>query len=147
MTRSCSNKLYAFNSKIDRTLHSFTSNPTNNSDFSEFSSVDTNSNSNIADNTSHGPNKMKNNDRTLKKLATLDVILAGIPRDVFHHEAAWNTRGLYQNESIPIFPRWSHQGLAILTTGSVQHLGGYEVNVFGEFLSSIQNSDHSEGDL
>ncbi|RDY11458.1 hypothetical protein CR513_03863, partial [Mucuna pruriens] len=59
LSRSSSNKLHAFDLEIDRTL---------------YSSVDTNSNSNIADNTSHGADKMENNDRTLKELATPDVM-------------------------------------------------------------------------
>ncbi|RDX76062.1 hypothetical protein CR513_43997, partial [Mucuna pruriens] len=58
---------------LDSVNNTFISNPTNNSDFSEFSSADTNSNSNIVDNTSNGPDKIKNNDRTLKELARLDL--------------------------------------------------------------------------
>ncbi|RDX63170.1 hypothetical protein CR513_58431, partial [Mucuna pruriens] len=94
---SSSNKLHAFDVEIYRTLHrlrkvrstkvcdnssfisvsdsinnTFTSNPTSNSNFFEFSSGDTNSNS-IANNTSHSPDKMENNDRTLKELATPDL--------------------------------------------------------------------------
>ncbi|RDY02036.1 hypothetical protein CR513_14555, partial [Mucuna pruriens] len=46
---------------------------TDNSDFSEFSSFDINSKPNIATNTSHEPEQMENNDRTLKELATPDL--------------------------------------------------------------------------
>ncbi|RDX85937.1 hypothetical protein CR513_32808, partial [Mucuna pruriens] len=94
MTRSSSNNLHAFDPKIDRTLHrlrnvrnadvgdndsfisvfdsvnnTFT---TDNFDFSEFSSFDINSDSNIVVNTSHKLDPMENNDRTLKELATSD---------------------------------------------------------------------------
>ncbi|RDX63458.1 hypothetical protein CR513_58109, partial [Mucuna pruriens] len=99
MTRSSSNNLHAFDPEIDRTLHrlrkvrsievgysssfisifdsvnnTFTSNLTSNSDFFEFSSTDTNSNSNIVVNTFHEPEKMENNDRTLKELAMPNVL-------------------------------------------------------------------------
>ncbi|RDX71677.1 hypothetical protein CR513_48953, partial [Mucuna pruriens] len=97
-SRSSSNNFHAFDLETNKTLHrlrkvrstevsdsssfilvsdsvnnTFTSNPTNNSDFSEFSSVDTNSISDIVVNTSDEPEQMENNDRTLKELATSDL--------------------------------------------------------------------------
>ncbi|RDY13646.1 hypothetical protein CR513_01406, partial [Mucuna pruriens] len=94
MTRSSSNKLHTFNPEIDKTLHrlrkvrstevsdsssfisvsdsinnTFT---TDNSNFAESSSFDINFEPNIANNMSYEPEQMKNNDRTLKELATPD---------------------------------------------------------------------------
>ncbi|RDY09770.1 hypothetical protein CR513_05810, partial [Mucuna pruriens] len=58
--------------------------------------------------------QMENNDQTLKELATLDVVyqpwciqrrspqaLERIPCGLFHNDAARDTRGLHQNESVP----------------------------------------------
>ncbi|RDY10455.1 hypothetical protein CR513_05024, partial [Mucuna pruriens] len=66
---------------------------------------------------------MENNDRTLKELATPDVVyqpwciqypqrrspqaLKRIPCSLFHNEAAGDGRGLHQNEGISIFLGWS----------------------------------------
>ncbi|RDY08467.1 hypothetical protein CR513_07311, partial [Mucuna pruriens] len=96
MTRSSSNNLHSFDPEIDRTLHrlrkfrstevgnscsfisisnsvnnTFT---TNNFDFAEFRSFDINSKPNIADNTSNELDPVENTDRTLKELATPDVL-------------------------------------------------------------------------
>ncbi|RDX64479.1 hypothetical protein CR513_56959, partial [Mucuna pruriens] len=70
---------------------------------------------------------MKNNDRTLKELATPDVAyqplciqrrspqaLEGIPCGLIHNEAAGDTERLHQNEGVPILPGWSCKGLPIL---------------------------------
>ncbi|RDY13867.1 hypothetical protein CR513_01150, partial [Mucuna pruriens] len=68
----------------------------------------------------------------------------GISSGMFHNETAWDIEGLHQNESVSVFPRWSHQGLAILTTDFVQHLGGHEANVFGKYsfwLPELQPSE------
>ncbi|RDX91204.1 hypothetical protein CR513_26844, partial [Mucuna pruriens] len=99
MTRSSSNNLHVFNLEINRTLHrlrkvrstevgdnssfisiidsvnnTFTSNPTNNFDFSEFSSADINFESNIVVNMSHELDPVENNDRAVKELATHDML-------------------------------------------------------------------------
>ncbi|RDX77803.1 hypothetical protein CR513_42010, partial [Mucuna pruriens] len=73
---------------------------------------------------------MENNNRTLIELATPDVLYKssaqtpkGISRGMFHNEAVGDTRGLHQYEGVSFLPRWSNKGLAILTIGSVQHLG------------------------
>ncbi|RDY11796.1 hypothetical protein CR513_03494, partial [Mucuna pruriens] len=66
---------------------------------------------------------MENNDRTLKELATPDVVyqpwciqslqaLKRIPCGLFHNEAARDIGGLHQNESVSIFLGWSCKGLA-----------------------------------
>ncbi|RDX96867.1 hypothetical protein CR513_20428, partial [Mucuna pruriens] len=86
MTRSSSNNLHAFDLEIDGKVRSANvgdsgsfisiSDSVNNTftidnfDFSEFSSVDINSNSNIVGNTSHELEQIENNDRILKELAT-----------------------------------------------------------------------------
>ncbi|RDY05586.1 hypothetical protein CR513_10562, partial [Mucuna pruriens] len=88
------------------------------------------------------PRQMENNDRTLKELATLDVLepaqtyklksglihllpkfhslagedpLEGIPRGLLHNEAAGDIGGLHQNEGISILPGWSSIGLVVST--------------------------------
>ncbi|RDX71276.1 hypothetical protein CR513_49403, partial [Mucuna pruriens] len=59
----------------DSVNSTYTSNPTNGFDFSDFSSFDTNYDTNFTVNISHhGLDKMENNDRTLKELATSDVM-------------------------------------------------------------------------
>ncbi|RDY06541.1 hypothetical protein CR513_09457, partial [Mucuna pruriens] len=106
---------------------------------------------------------MQNNDRTLKELAIPDVVyqpwciqypqrrppqtFERIPCGLFHNEAVGDTRGLHQNEGIPILLGWSSEGLAVSLAYSFQHLGRYEAHVLGEVLSSIQNHDHQEGNL
>ncbi|RDX67050.1 hypothetical protein CR513_54112, partial [Mucuna pruriens] len=65
--------------------------------------------------------QMENNDKTLKELATLDMVyqpwrrppqaFEGIPCGLFHNEAAGDTRGLHQNKGVPILPGWSSKRL------------------------------------
>ncbi|RDX87864.1 hypothetical protein CR513_30609, partial [Mucuna pruriens] len=70
--------------------------------------------------------QMKNNDRILKELATLDVVYQPwciqrrppqtserIPFGLFHNEAVGDTRRLHQNEGVPILLGWSSEGLAV----------------------------------
>ncbi|RDY13424.1 hypothetical protein CR513_01670, partial [Mucuna pruriens] len=113
---------------------------------------------------------MENNDRTLKELATPDVVyqpwciqcpplkpaqsyelksslihllpkssqaLKGVPRGLFHDEAAGDTGRPHQDENISILPRWRCKRLVVSTA----------VHVPREILPNIQNSDHKEGDL
>ncbi|RDX77666.1 hypothetical protein CR513_42173, partial [Mucuna pruriens] len=100
---------------------------------------------------------MENTDITLKELATPDVVYQPwsiqrrppqtskrIPCGLFHNETARDTRGLHQNEGVPILLGWSSEGLAISTTCSFQHLGRYKAYVLGEVLSGIQNRNHQE---
>ncbi|RDX92789.1 hypothetical protein CR513_25032, partial [Mucuna pruriens] len=95
------------------------------------------------------PEQMENNDRTLKELATLDMVrrspqeLKRIPCGLFHNEVAGDTRGLHQNEEVSIFLGW----MAVSTASSLQHLGRHEMNVPGEVLFGIQDNDHQEGNL
>ncbi|RDY06101.1 hypothetical protein CR513_09975, partial [Mucuna pruriens] len=70
-----------------------------------------------------------------------------IPCGLFHNEAARDTRGLHQNESVSIFLGCGCKRLVVSTTGSLQHLGRHEAHVSGEILSNIQNCDHQEGNL
>ncbi|RDX75229.1 hypothetical protein CR513_44914, partial [Mucuna pruriens] len=100
---------------------------------------------------------MENNDRTLKELATPDVVYQpwrrppqaskGIPCGLLHNEAAGDIRRLHQNEGVSILPGWSSEGLAVPSASTVQHLGRYEVHIPGEVLSGIQNCVHQEGNL
>ncbi|RDX71511.1 hypothetical protein CR513_49131, partial [Mucuna pruriens] len=66
------------------------------------------------------PGLMENNDRTLKELATPDVVrrppqaLEEIPCGFLHNEVARDTGGLHQNEGVPIIPGWSSKRLVVL---------------------------------
>ncbi|RDX71861.1 hypothetical protein CR513_48730, partial [Mucuna pruriens] len=135
----------------------------NNFDFSDFISFDINFESNIVVNTPHELDLMENNDRTLKELAVLDLeptqsyklkfrlinLLSkfhGLASEDPHKHlkefqvAAWVTRGLHQNESIFVFPRWNHQGLTILIVDSVQHLGDMKQMFLEKFLSASRTT-------
>ncbi|RDY03060.1 hypothetical protein CR513_13403, partial [Mucuna pruriens] len=71
----------------------------------------------------------------------------GVPRGLFHNEAARDTGRLHQDEGVPFLPRWSSKGLALPTASHVQHMGRYEAHVLGEILPGIQNCDHPKGNL
>ncbi|RDY00066.1 hypothetical protein CR513_16804, partial [Mucuna pruriens] len=43
--------------------------------------------------------------------------------------------------------QWSSKGLAIPTASSFPHLGRYKAHVYGEVLLSIQDCNHSKGDM
>ncbi|RDY07516.1 hypothetical protein CR513_08367, partial [Mucuna pruriens] len=112
------------------------------------------------------PGQMENHDRTLKELATPDVVYQpwciqypqlepaqtyelkrrppqasqGIPRGLFHDEAAGNPRRLHQDEGVPILPGWSRKGLAISATGTLQHLGRYEADLPRNFFPASKTA-------
>ncbi|RDX81010.1 hypothetical protein CR513_38366, partial [Mucuna pruriens] len=67
------------------------------------------------------PGQMENNDRTLKELATPDVIVGDIGR-------------LYQNEGVPILPGRSSEGLVVPSASTFQHLGRHEAHIPGKIL-------------
>ncbi|RDX65697.1 hypothetical protein CR513_55627, partial [Mucuna pruriens] len=116
------------------------------------------------------PGQMENHDRTLKELATPDVVYQPwciqypqlelaqtyelkrrppeasqrIPCGLFHDEAIGNPKRLHQNEGISILPGWSRKGLAISTANTLQHLGRHEMNLPGEILPNFQHCDHSK---
>ncbi|RDX58186.1 hypothetical protein CR513_62513, partial [Mucuna pruriens] len=71
----------------------------------------------------------------------------GIPCGLLHNEATGDIRSLHQNEGVPILPRRSSEGLAVSSASAFQHLGRYEMHIFGEVLSGIQNRIHQEGDM
>ncbi|RDX77951.1 hypothetical protein CR513_41843, partial [Mucuna pruriens] len=144
MTRSRTEPLYAFNPEIEKTLHRLrrtrnlifcTDNPDASSKI-------------LAE-----PGQMENNDRTLKELATLNVVRGppqaseGIPCGLLHNEAVGDIGGLHQNEGVPILLRWSSEGLAIPSASTFQHLGRYEAHIPGEVLFGIQNCVHQEGNM
>ncbi|RDX94759.1 hypothetical protein CR513_22832, partial [Mucuna pruriens] len=64
---------------------------------------------------------MENNDRTLKELATPNVVYQPwrrppqaserIPCGLLHNEVIGDTRGLHQNEGILILPGWNNKRL------------------------------------
>ncbi|RDX97541.1 hypothetical protein CR513_19680, partial [Mucuna pruriens] len=190
MTRSSSSNLHVFDPEIDRTLYrlrkfrsnvvgnnsslnhsifesqsvnsTFASNPTNSSDFnSNYSRSGTSSDSNFAVNISQfSLDKMDNNDRTLKELATLDVMYQPwciqypqleqaqsyeLKSGLIH--VVCSTVRLYQDESIPVLPGWFRQGLVIFTTGTIQYLGGHEEYILEEVHFGIHNINHLERDL
>ncbi|RDY14381.1 putative mitochondrial protein, partial [Mucuna pruriens] len=122
------------------------------------------------------PGQTENNDRTMKELATPDVLepaqtyelksglihmlpkfhgLVGedpykhlrIPCGLLHNEAAGDIGRLHQNEGVPILPGWNSEGLVVSSTSAFQHLGRYEEHISGEVLSGIQNRVHQEGDM
>ncbi|RDX99886.1 hypothetical protein CR513_16997, partial [Mucuna pruriens] len=84
--------------------------------------------------------QMENNDRTLKELATPDVVyqpwciqyprrppqaLEGIPCCLFHNEAVGDTGRLHQNEGVSILPGWSSKRLVPVlfnTWGDMKHM-------------------------
>ncbi|RDX98061.1 hypothetical protein CR513_19083, partial [Mucuna pruriens] len=71
----------------------------------------------------------------------------GISHGVLHDEAAEDSGGLYKDEGVPIFPRWSNKGLAIPITDSFPHLGRYETYISEEVLPDVQNCNHPEGNM
>ncbi|RDY07628.1 hypothetical protein CR513_08223, partial [Mucuna pruriens] len=73
--------------------------------------------------------------------------LTGVPRGLFHDEATRDPIRLYQDKGIPIRSRWSNKGLVVPAAGHVRHIGRHEAPVLGEILPSIQDYDHSEGDM
>ncbi|RDX70783.1 hypothetical protein CR513_49937, partial [Mucuna pruriens] len=101
------------------------------------------------------PGQMENHDRTLKELATPDVSYRrrppqasqGIPRGLFNDKAVGDTKGLYQNEGIPILPRWSCKRLAVSSASTLQHLGRHEAHLPGKILPSIQDCNHQKGNM
>ncbi|RDX87920.1 hypothetical protein CR513_30552, partial [Mucuna pruriens] len=142
MTRSSSNPLYDLDPKIEITLRrlrktrnivvSNSSNSvsssdnsslvTNNFDFVEYSSTN-----NFVES-----DQMENNDRTLKELATPNVVyqrrrspqeFKGISCGLLHNEAAGDTGRFHQDEGIFILPGWSSKRLIVSTTSSIQHVG------------------------
>ncbi|RDX66005.1 hypothetical protein CR513_55282, partial [Mucuna pruriens] len=80
--------------------------------------------------------QMENNDKTLKELATPDVVyqpsrktpqvFERIPCGLLHNEVVGDTGGLHQNEGVP----WRH-----------------EMHVLGEVLPGIQDCDHQERNM
>ncbi|RDX84804.1 hypothetical protein CR513_34086, partial [Mucuna pruriens] len=157
--RSSTDPLYAFDPEIELTLrrlrktrnlivnNSRSSDPVINSN--QFCTDNFVASSNIF----VEPRQMENNDRTLKELATPDVVRRppqaskGIPCGLLHNEAVGDIGGLHQNEGVPILPGWSSEGLAIPSASTFQHLGRYEAHIPGEVLSGIQNCVHQEGDM
>ncbi|RDY10700.1 hypothetical protein CR513_04733, partial [Mucuna pruriens] len=86
-----------------------------------------------------------NNDRTLKELATPDVVyqpwciqrrspqaLEVIQYGLLHNETTGDTGRLYQDEDVSILPKWSSKRLVVFTTNSIQHMGRYETYVLRE---------------
>ncbi|RDX75809.1 hypothetical protein CR513_44275, partial [Mucuna pruriens] len=163
MTRSSTDPLYAFDPEIEKTLRRLrrTRNLIVNSSRSSDSIIKSKQfcidNSVASSNIFAEPGQMENNDRTLKELATPDVVYQpwrrpsqapqGIPRSLFDDEAAGDTRGLYQNEGIPILPGWSCKRLAVSSASTFQHLGRHEVYLPGKILPSIQDCDHQKGNI
>ncbi|RDX71406.1 hypothetical protein CR513_49259, partial [Mucuna pruriens] len=152
--------LYAFDLEIKRTLHrlrkvrhtitpdSSSSNSIWNFENSNF----TTDKSNVFEHQVAG--SMENNDRTLKELATLDVVyqpwciqcpplepaqsyelnfmvlqgrssqaLKGVSCGLFHDEAAGDTRGPHQDESVSILPGWGYKRLTVSVADFLQYLG------------------------
>ncbi|RDX82420.1 hypothetical protein CR513_36794, partial [Mucuna pruriens] len=165
ITRSSTDPLYDLDLEIELTLRSLRK--TRNivvSNSSNCDSASSSDNSNSATNSSDSVEynstnifaksvQMENNDRTLKELATPDVVRRPpqtserIPCGLFHNEAAGDTKRLHQNAGVPILLGWSSEGLTVSSACSLQHLGRYEAYILGEVLSSIQNHDHQEGNL
>ncbi|RDY07789.1 hypothetical protein CR513_08050, partial [Mucuna pruriens] len=113
---------------------------------------------------------MENNERTLKELATPNVVyqpwciqypqleptqtnelksglihlppqaFKGIPYALFHNEAVEDTRRLHQNEGVPIFLGWSSGGLAISSTCSLQHLGDMKCMFLEKFFPASKTA-------
>ncbi|RDX98430.1 hypothetical protein CR513_18647, partial [Mucuna pruriens] len=179
MTRSSTDPLYAFDPEIELTLRrlrkfrntvvniSSSSDSAINSDLPSANALVSSSNI-FAES-----GQMENNDRTLKELATLDMVYQPwciqypqleptqiyelkrrppqaserIPCGLLHDEAVGDIRGLHQNEVVPILPRWSSEGLAVSSASTFQHMKRYEVHILGKVLSGIQNRVHQEGDM
>ncbi|RDY00683.1 hypothetical protein CR513_16100, partial [Mucuna pruriens] len=98
-----SSSSFNFASNFDNSISA-----TNDFDSFEYSRANISSNSNFGPNKSQELEQMENNERSLKELAMWDVektpqALKGISCGLFHHEAVGDTRGLYQDEDIPIF--------------------------------------------
>ncbi|RDX87332.1 hypothetical protein CR513_31215, partial [Mucuna pruriens] len=58
-----------------------------------------------------------------------------------------DTRRLHQDEGVPVFPKWSSEGLVVPATGSFQHLGRHEIHLLGEVLPGVQNYDYPEENM
>ncbi|RDX84373.1 hypothetical protein CR513_34592, partial [Mucuna pruriens] len=99
----------------------------------------------------------QSHDRTLKELATPDVVYQpwrrpppaseGIPCGLLHDEAVGEIGGLHQNEGVPVLPGWSSEGLAVSSASTFQHMGRYKAHILGKVLSGIQNRIHQERDM
>ncbi|RDX69604.1 hypothetical protein CR513_51260, partial [Mucuna pruriens] len=146
MTRSSTEPLYAFDPEIKKTLRRLrrTRNLIVNNSRSSDSVINSNQlcteNSITSSNIFVEPGQMKNNDRMLKELATLDVVYQlwciqypqleptqtyelksglihllpkfhGLAGEDPHNEAARDIGRLHQNEGVSILPGWSSEGL------------------------------------
>ncbi|RDX74446.1 hypothetical protein CR513_45804, partial [Mucuna pruriens] len=154
MTRSSTDPLYIFDPEIELTLRRLRK--------IRNTTVNIDSSVNFATNFDHfctdhfiTTRQMENHDRTLKELATPDVVYQPwciqypqlepaqtyelkrrppqasqrIPCGLFHDEAAGNPRRLHQDEGISILSRRSCKGLAISAASTLQHLGRYETDL------------------
>ncbi|RDX92660.1 hypothetical protein CR513_25168, partial [Mucuna pruriens] len=94
---------------------------------------------------SYESKQMENNNRTLEELATLNVLYQpwciistqapeGIPRGLFHDEAARDTGRLYEDEGFPFLSRWSCKRLVVFIIDYVQHLGDMKCMFLGKFF-------------
>ncbi|RDY07556.1 hypothetical protein CR513_08304, partial [Mucuna pruriens] len=171
--------LYAFDPEIEKTLRRLgrTRNLIVNNSRSYDSIINSNQlctdNSVASSNIFAEPGQMKNNDRTLKELATPDVVyqswcircpqleppqtyelkrgppqaFEGIRCGLLHNEAVRDIGRLHQNEGASILPGWSSEGLVVPSTNTVQHLGRHEAHIPRVVLFGIQNCIYYEGNM
>ncbi|RDY02613.1 hypothetical protein CR513_13902, partial [Mucuna pruriens] len=105
---------------------------------------------------SEEPEHKENLDRTLKELATLDVLELAwsyeLKSGLIHllpefHGLAGEDPHKHLMEFHVICSMMRPKGLAIPIASSFSHLGRYEAHVSGEVLPDVQNYDHLEGDI
>ncbi|RDY00164.1 hypothetical protein CR513_16683, partial [Mucuna pruriens] len=182
MTRSSSEPLHAFDPEIERTLHRLRkARRTITLDSSSSNSIWNSENSNFTTDESisfehQEARSMENNDRTLKELATPNMVYQPwciqcpplepaqsykLKSSLIHllpefHGLAGEDPHKHLKEFhvvcstmrlVPILPGWSCKRLAVSTADSLQYLGGYKAHVPREILPSVQNIDHKEGDF
>ncbi|RDX93006.1 hypothetical protein CR513_24785, partial [Mucuna pruriens] len=160
MTRSSFDPLYDLDPKIELTLHRLrkarnfvVSNSSNSVSSFDNSTPVTNTFDSIEySSTNNSAEQMENNNkRTLKELATPDVVrrspqaLEGIPCGLLYNETTGDTGRLHQDEGISILPGWSSKRLAISIVSSIQHLGRNEAYVLGELPEPRQPGRKSVG--
>ncbi|RDX72966.1 hypothetical protein CR513_47481, partial [Mucuna pruriens] len=153
MTRSrSSNSLHSFDPKIYKTLNRIR----------KTKNIHVGHNNNSL----YEPELMENNNRTLKELATSDVLYQPwciqyshlkptqsyelksklihlLPK--FHGLAGEDPHKHlkeFHDKAAFVLSRWSSKGLAVFAAGHVQHLGRHEVDVPRKVLPGIQNCGH-----
>ncbi|RDY05349.1 hypothetical protein CR513_10827, partial [Mucuna pruriens] len=128
MTRSNIDPLYAFDPEIDKTLRRLRKTRTlivNNSRSLDFV---INSNQFCTDNSVASSNIFTESGGRPSQAPQ------GIPRSLFNNEVAGDTRGLYQNEGVPILPGWSCKRLVVSSASTLQHLGDMKRTFLEKFF-------------